>query len=319
MADVLPTLIRTGAAALGSTVAAIGYASLVERNAFVLREITMPVLTPGSTPLRVLHISDLHMLPNQRRKQAWLRELAGWEPDLVVNTGDNLAHPKAVPAVIQALGDLLSRPGVFVFGSNDYFGPRLKNPLKYVTDPSHRVRGEPLPWRDLRAAFTERGWLDLTHTRHEFEAAGLHIAAAGVDDPHIDRDRYDTIAGPPSPAANLKLGLVHSPEPRVLDRFAADGHQLVMAGHTHGGQVCVPFHGAIVANCGLDPSRAKGPSRWGAHMQLHVSAGIGTSPFAPVRFCCRPEATLLTLIATPIGDRDSASDLSRSQPTASVR
>ena len=207
MADVLPVLIRTGAVALGSTVAGIGYASIVERNAFVLRELTMPVLTPGSTPLRVLHISDLHMLPNQRRKQAWLRELASWEPDLVVNTGDNLAHPKAVPAVVQTLGDLLSRPGVFVFGSNDYFGPRLKNPLNYLTNPAHRVRGKPLPWQDLRAAFTERGWLDLTHTRREFEVAGLHIAAAGVDDPHIDRDRYDTIAGPASPAANLRLGL----------------------------------------------------------------------------------------------------------------
>jgi uncharacterized protein len=319
MADVLPALMRTGAVALGSTIAGIGYASIVERNAFILREITMPVLTPGSTPLRVLHISDLHMLPNQHRKQAWLRELASWEPDLVVNTGDNLAHPKAVPAVVQTLGDLLSRPGVFVFGSNDYFGPRRKNPLNYLTDPSHRAHGEPLPWQDLRAAFTERGWLDLTHTRREFEVAGLHIAAAGVDDPHIDRDRYDTIAGPASPSANLRLGLTHSPEPRVLDRFAADGYQLVMAGHTHGGQVCLPFYGALVTNCGLDRSRAKGPSRWGANMQLHVSAGIGTSPFAPVRFCCRPEATLLTLIATPMGGRDSSSNLGRSQPAASLR
>ena len=227
--------------------------------------------------------------------------------------------PKAVPAVVQGLGDLLSRPGVFVFGSNDYFGPRLKNPLNYVIKPSHRVRGEPLPWQDLRAAFTERGWLDLTHTRRELEVAGLHIAAAGVDDPHIKRDRYEAIAGPASPAANLRLGLVHSPEPRVLDRFAADGYQLVMAGHTHGGQLCLPFYGALVTNCGLDRSRAKGPSRWGANMALHVSAGIGTSPFAPVRFCCRPEATLLTLIAAPMGGRDSSSNLGRSQPAASMR
>lgn len=319
MAAVLPTLIRTGAVALGSAIAGIGYAALVERNAFVLREVTMPVLTPGSTPLRVLHISDLHMLPNQHRKQAWLRELASWEPVLVVNTGDNLAHPKAVPAVVQTLSDLLSRPGVFVFGSNDYFGPRLKNPMNYLTSPDHRVRGAALPWQDLRAAFTERGWLDLTHTRREFEVAGLHIAAAGVDDPHIDRDRYDTIAGPASPAANLRLGLTHSPEPRVLDRFAADGYQLVLAGHTHGGQLCLPLYGALVTNCGLDRSRAKGASHWGANMRLHVSAGIGTSPFAPVRFCCRPEATLLTLIATPMGGRDSSSNLGRSQPTVSVR
>lgn len=309
----------SGAVALGSAVAGIGYASIIERNAFTVRELTMPVLTPGSLPLRVLHISDIHMRPGQRRKRSWLRELASWEPDLVVNTGDNLAHPKAVPAVVQALGDLLSLPGVFVFGSNDYFGPRLKNPLNYLTNPGHRVYGRPLPWQDLRAAFTERGWLDLTHNRRELEVAGLNIAAAGVDDPHIDRDRYETIAGPASPAANLRLGLTHSPEPRVLDRFAADGYQLVMAGHTHGGQLCLPFYGAVVTNSGLDRSRAKGQSRWGATMRLHVSAGIGTSPFAPVRFCCRPEATLLTLIAAPTGGRDPHRDRGRSQPTYSAR
>ncbi|MGV0633697.1 metallophosphoesterase [Mycolicibacillus trivialis] len=312
-------LTRTGAAVAGATLAGIGYAALIERNAFVLRELTMPVLAPGSSPLRVLHISDLHMRPGQRRKQAWVRELAGLEPDLVVNTGDNLAHPKAVPAVVQALGDLLSVPGVFVFGSNDYFGPTMKNPALYLAKPGHRVYGEPLPWQDLRAAFTERGWLDLTHTRRELDAGGLRIAAAGVDDPHIDRDRYETVAGPAGAAADLRLGLTHSPEPRVLDRFAADGYDLVMAGHTHGGQLCLPFYGALVTNCGLDRSRAKGASRWGGTMQLHVSAGLGTSPYAPVRFCCRPEATLLTLIAAPTGDADAVTTRGRSQPTVSAR
>ena len=305
---------RAVSAAAGAVALGIGYASIIERNAFVVRELTMPVLDPGSSPLRVLHISDIHMRPQQRHKQAWLRELARWQPDLVVNTGDNLAHPKAVPAVVQSLGELLSVPGVFVFGSNDYFGPRLKNPAGYLTNPEHRVHGTPLPWQDLRAAFTERGWLDLTHNRREFEVAGLQIAAAGVDDPHIGRDRYQTIAGRANPAANLRLGLTHSPEPRVLDRFAADGYQLVLAGHTHGGQLCLPFYGALVTNCGLDRSRAKGASQWGAHMRLHVSAGIGTSPFAPLRFCCRPEATLLTLVATPTGGVDTRLSLGLSRP-----
>jgi uncharacterized protein len=319
MPAALPVLKSAAAVTLGSAIAGIGYASLVERNAFVMREVTMPVLSPGSTPLRVLHLSDLHMLPNQRHKQSWVRELARWEPDLVVNTGDNLSHPKAVPAVVQALGDLLSVPGVFVFGSNDYFAPRMKNPANYLFKPEARLHGEPLPWQDLRAAFTERGWLDMTHTRREFEVNGLAIAAAGVDDPHLKRDRYDTIAGAASPAANLRLGLTHSPEPRVLDRFADDGYQLVMAGHTHGGQLCVPFYGALVTNCGLDRSRVKGPSQWGANMGLYVSAGIGTSPFAPVRFCCRPEATLLTLVAAPIGGQDAARSRGQSYPTAAVR
>jgi len=309
---------KTAIAAAGSGALTVGYAAVIERNAFVMREVTMPVLTPGSTPLRVLHLSDIHMRPAQRQKQEWLRELTQWEPDLVVNTGDNLAHPRAVPAVVQALGDLLSVPGVFVFGSNDYFGPRVKNPAKYITDREHRMHGNPLPWQDLRAAFTERGWLDLTHNRRELDVAGLTIAAAGVDDAHLGRDRYDTIAGPPNAAANLTLGVTHAPYTRVLDRFAADGYQLVLAGHTHGGQLCLPFYGALVTNCDIDRSRVKGASNWGAGTALHVSAGIGTSPFAPLRFCCRPEATLLTLVAAPTGGRDHTRNVLRSTPTASV-
>lgn len=311
--------LRTSAAAAAGTAAlAVGYATVVERNAFVVREVTMPVLTPGSTPLRVLHLSDIHMRPTQRHKQQWLRELSRWEPDLVVNTGDNLSHPRAVPAVVQALGDLLSAPGVFVFGSNDYFAPTLKNPAKYLTDSGHRSHGNPLPWQDLRAAFNERGWVDLTHSRRDLEVAGLTVAAAGVDDPHLGRDRYDTIAGAPNPTANLSLGVTHAPYTRVLDRFAADGYQLVMAGHTHGGQLCLPFYGALVTNCDLDRSRVKGVSRWGAETALHVSAGIGTSPFAPFRFFCRPEATLLTLVAAPTGGHDHTLGVLRSSPTASV-
>ncbi len=287
----------TVAAAGGLAAVGLGYAVGVERNAFILREGTLPVLDPGSPSIRMLHLSDLHMLPNQRRKQAWVRALDRLEPDLVVNTGDNLAQLGAVPSVVQSLGPLLDRPGLFVFGSNDYFAPQPKNPLKYFHTGHKRVHGDPLPWRDLRAAFTERGWLDVTHVRRQIEVGGVRIAAAGVDDPHLKRDRYGTIAGRAPVDVELRVGLTHSPEPRVLDAFAADGYDLVLAGHTHGGQLCLPGYGALVTNCELDTSRAKGASRWGAHTWLHVSAGLGTSPYAPVRFACRPEATLLTLVA----------------------
>lgn len=300
LAGLTPGHAIAGVAAAGT--AGLAYATLIERNAFALRHATLSVLEPGSTSLRVLHISDLHMMPGQRLKQAWVQELAALQPDLVVNTGDNLAHPQSVPAVVQALGDLLSLPGLFVFGSNDYFAPIPKNPLKYFKKNHERIHGEPLPWQDLRAAFTERGWLDATHSVRELEVAGVRVAAAGVDDPHIGRDRYQTIEGRPNPLAHLRLGLTHSPEPRVLDRFADDGYDLVMAGHTHGGQLCLPGLGAIVTNCDLDRSRVKGVSAWGAAMKLHVSAGLGTSPYVPARFCCRPEATLLTLTPVSAGD-----------------
>ncbi|MGB3695796.1 MAG: metallophosphoesterase [Gordonia sp. (in: high G+C Gram-positive bacteria)] len=300
------TLVRVAAGAAGAAAAGLVYSTVIERNAFALRHATLPVLEPGSSPLRVLHISDIHMLPRQHLKQAWISELERLEPDLVINTGDNLAHPNAVPAVVQALGGLLARPGLFVFGSNDYFGPKPKNPLKYFRKNHVRTHGEPLPWQDLRAAFSERGWLDATHTIRELEVGSVRVVAAGVDDPHIERDRYETVAGRPNPLAQLRLGLTHSPEPRVLDAFAADGYDLVLAGHTHGGQLCLPGYGALVTNCHLDRSRVKGVSNWGSTMKLHVSAGLGTSPYAPARFCCRPEASLLTLTAVSHGGDDDS-------------
>ncbi|MGH3439234.1 MAG: metallophosphoesterase [Sciscionella sp.] len=275
------------------------YAVGIERTHWTLREATVPVLRWGAQPLRVLHISDLHMLPGQKSKQLWVAALADLEPDLVVNTGDNLAHPQAVPAVLRALGPLLRRPGVFIFGSNDYYAPRPKNPARYLVKNYRRVHGTPLPWQDLRAAFVEHGWSDLTHVRHELTLDGRRILAAGVDDPHLHRDRYSKIAGATDPRTDLSLGISHSPEPRVLDAFAEDRYDLVLAGHTHGGQLRLPGYGAIVTNCELDRTRARGVSRWGQHMWLNVSAGLGTSPYAPARFACPPEASLLTLTPRP--------------------
>jgi predicted MPP superfamily phosphohydrolase len=282
--------------ALGA--ATLGYSVGIERRHWTLRQATLPVLAEDAPELRVLHVSDLHMTPNQSSKQRWVAALDELEPDLVVNTGDNLAHQQAVPAALRALGPLLERPGVFVFGSNDYYGPKPKNPARYLlpSAKTKRIHGTPLPWRDLRAAMTEHGWIDATHQRHELDLAGIRIHVAGVDDPHLKRDKYAKIAGKVPEGARLSLGVTHSPEPRVLDAFAEDGYDLVLAGHTHGGQLRLPGYGAIVTNCELDRSRARGASTWGEYTRLHVSAGLGTSPYAPVRFACPPEATLLTLV-----------------------
>ncbi|MEU3272673.1 metallophosphoesterase [Saccharomonospora sp. NPDC006951] len=305
----------TGTAALGA--ATLGYAVGIERRHWTLRTARLPVLADGSRPIKVLHISDLHMLPGQESKQRWVAELDELEPDLVVNTGDNLAHRRAVPGVMRALGPLLSRPGVFVFGSNDYYAPKPKNPARYLMPRGRkkRVHGRHLPWRDLRAAFIERGWLDLTHVRRTLTAAGQEVFVAGVDDPHLHRDRYVDIAGRPSHTAALRLGITHSPEPRVLDPFASDGYDLVLAGHTHGGQLRVPGVGALVTNCELDRSRARGVSRWGADMWLHVSAGLGTSPYAPARFACPPEASLLTLVPRDADQRNIKKTARRKAPS----
>jgi predicted MPP superfamily phosphohydrolase len=290
-------LLRVTAGLAASGLATVAYASLVERTRYTLRRFEVPVLPPGSRPLTVLHLSDIHMTAGQRGKQDWIRALDGLEPDLVVNTGDNLAGVDAVPATVAALRPLLSRPGVFVLGSNDYYAPRAKNPLKYFWKNHKRRPGKRLDWEPLRDAMSAAGWLDLTNSRGSLTVGGVRLAFAGVDDPHLRRDRYQRVAGATSTAAvDLRVGLAHSPEPRVLDLFADDGYELLLAGHTHGGQLRVPFYGALVTNCGIDRTRARWLHEWRPGVWLHISAGLGTSPYAPYRLACPPEATLLTLL-----------------------
>ncbi|HEV2087621.1 MAG TPA: metallophosphoesterase [Cryptosporangiaceae bacterium] len=286
-------------AVLGAGAATLVYASAYERTKWTLRRFDIPVLGVDAEPLRVLHLSDLHMLPGQRGKQEWVRSLAALDPDFVALTGDNLSSADAVPAVVHALEPLLDRPGAFVFGSNDYYAPVPKNPFLYFNPRHKRKVGADLPWTDVRDVLTGSGWTDLTNAAASVVAGGRRIALAGVDDPHLRRDDYGKVAGRADPTADLRLGMVHAPEPRVLDRFADDGYDLLLAGHTHGGQVCVPFYGALVTNCGIDRARVRGAHRWRDGTWLHVSAGMGTSPYAPVRFACPPEASLLTLVPRP--------------------
>ena len=278
---------------------AVGLTYLLwEARQFTLRRVTVPVLDAGAEPLRVLHLSDIHLTPRQSGKAAWLRRLAALEPDLVVNTGDNLAHPDAVASILDALDPLLSVPGVFVMGSNDYYAPVWKNPARYLLpDYGGRVLGPELPWEDLRDGFVGRGWHDLDNRTADLTIRQQPIAAVGTDDPHLDLDRYSEVHYPPSEPGVLRIGVTHAPYSRVLDAMDSDGVQLIFAGHTHGGQLCVPGYGALVTNCDLPPSQAKGLHRHGQSW-LHVSAGVGTSPTAPIRLACRPEATLLTLNAS---------------------
>ena len=248
------------------TVAGLGtlaYSAGFEVRNFVVRRVELNALPAGHRPLKVLHISDLHLTPYQGMKRRWLASLAELEPDLVVNTGDNLAHQESVGPLVEGFGGLLDIPGVFVFGSNDYFAPTLRNPLWYLLpdDGSRNVHAPKLPWQDLRDAFEKRGWTDLTNTSARLEVADSSLAFVGVDDPHLGYDDLAVVAGPAPADVDLRIGLAHAPYQRVLDQFARDGYDITFAGHTHGGQVCLPFKGAIVTNCDLDTARAKGLHR----------------------------------------------------------
>ena len=306
----------SGAHVLGGLVAAgagvFTYASLIERNAFAVREESVEVLPHGSTPVRVLHLSDLHLAPWQKRKIGWIRSLADAHPDLIVATGDFLGHDGAVPAVRDALSAFAGIPGVFVHGSNDYFGPHLPNPFTYLWRPSTiDTTRSPLNTAGLEEVYSDLGWLNLNNAASELSLNGSRVLFAGTDDPHLDLDNLsdvttavESVIESSTAPVDAFIGVTHAPYRRVLDSLTTLGTGVIFAGHTHGGQVCVPFVGALTTNSDLPAKFARGLSTWnhaGRTSRLNVSAGIGTSIFAPVRFACPPEAVLVTLLPRPIG------------------
>ena len=299
----LTALGAVGAIGAGAAIWGIG----IERYLFTIRVHELPILPAGSTPIRVLHLSDAHMAPWQRRKQGWIAALASLEPDLVVNTGDNLGHADGLQGLRRAFDPLRGIPGVFVHGSNDHAAPSPRNPLRYFTGPSHvKVSAEPLDTTALDGYLTdELGWLNLNNAVGSLDVRGRRIDAFGVSDAHRGWDRLDALPDPLAElrgddAAAVTVGVTHAPYRRVLDTFTDLGADAIFAGHTHGGQVRVPGFGALVANCDIPLRQARGLSTWnhrGRTIPLNVSAGLGHSIYAPVRFACRPEASLLTLIA----------------------
>ena len=309
----------TALASLGAVaVGAFAWGALVERNRFTVRREQIPMLDPAARPLTILHLSDLHMAPWQRAKQQWLRSLVDEEPDLVVITGDSLGHERGIEGVEYALEVFRGVPGVYVHGSNDYFGPALKNPFTYFTGPSENSIEPPrLDTARLEQFFDSLGWLDLNNTARAMSIKGSRLEFVGVNDAHRDWDRLDLLPGAmdemrenvgwqddrSGPEA-VTIALTHAPYRRVLNSFVNWGADIIFAGHTHGGQVQIPGIGALVTNSDLPRDKASGLHVWRHSVNasfLEVSAGIGTSIYAPVRFANPPEAVVVTLTADDFG------------------
>lgn len=285
-----------GLAALGTGVAAW---SLAEARWFQHSFHHLNILPDGVEPMRILNISDLHMMPGDDRKVEFVRDLAELKPDAVFLTGDQLSSTASLPTLLRALKPLAGIPGAFVYGSHDYYAPVWKNPLAYVIPPLGGEEKDPedLPHEAMTAALKDYGWGDLRNRRDTLTVGNSEISLVGVDDPHIDRDRYPSL--PPEPTG-FTIGLTHAPYTRVLNAMEADGVHLALAGHTHGGQVCVPGYGALITNCDLDTDHVAGVFEWppigrDQTMQVAISRGMGTSPYAPFRLACRPEVQIIDL------------------------
>jgi predicted MPP superfamily phosphohydrolase len=289
-----------------AALAIIVWATSIERFLFAIKRSELKLLPEGSGDIVILHISDIHMAPWQNYKRRWIKGLATRvNPDLVINTGDNLGHPKGIHPVLDALNSLAAVPGVYVSGSNDLYAPVKRNPLKYLSRPSERHReadaGNKLDTETLNSGFNSFGWKNLNNSAASINVKGTTVAFVGTDDPHELRDDFAKAQVSLSKIKDfdLLIGVTHAPYIRVLEDLSeAD---LVFAGHTHGGQVCWPFWGrALVTNCDLPTKFARGlhqvplksKSLW-----VNISAGLGNSIYAPVRLACRPEVRVITLKA----------------------
>ncbi|MEX1178913.1 MAG: metallophosphoesterase [Nitriliruptor sp.] len=296
---------RLASATAGAAAATLAYATLIEPRWYRLRRLRAPGTLRRPGTLRILHVADTHLAPWQEDRVRFLASLANLDHDLVVATGDLLGWQRHEDATARALAPLTSggRPGVVVLGSNDRFGPVVKSPLAYFTEPERRVHGSPLDTPRFVAALTHHGYETLVDDATEVTTPLGTVAVGGIDDPHLafgrgrSADEVLPAAAAVAPTdldAILRLGLVHAPYRAALDRLVDAGHDVLLAGHTHGGQVRLPGVGALTANCDIPLDQARGPSRWQGRY-LHVSPGLGHSAYAPVRFACRPEATLIEL------------------------
>ena len=261
---------------------------------------TLSVQGVSEKPIRVLHLSDLHYAPGQTKKDDFLSSLAQLKPDLVINTGDNLGHANAINPALRALGPLAKYPGVFVNGSNDYRSPEPRNPLRYFMGPSVVSLDRNLDTSRFTDELENFGWKNLNNQSATLTSAGVKLGFLGLDDPHENLDDLKSLEKQSKDVlgTDLVLGVAHAPYLRVIEAFAKSGAKMTFAGHTHGGQICLPGQKALVSNCDLPTQYASGLSGWSFEDKqslLHVSSGLGCSIYAPVRLFCPPSATLIEL------------------------
>jgi predicted MPP superfamily phosphohydrolase len=286
--------IAIGIAAVGA--ACVGYGALVERRSYRLVRRDLAILpAEGPESLRVLHLSDLHFVGGDERKARFLASLPS--ADVTVVTGDFLAEPEGVAIAVDGVRATRGRlASWFVLGSNDYQVSRPVNWFRYLLPRRLRRSRRAVigPWRELVRQLEADGWRDLTNLREEVSLDGLAVELLGLDDAHIRR--HDLRVAPRRAPDRFGMAVMHSPD--SAPEAVACGYPFVVAGHTHGGQVRLPLVGALVTNSHLPRRLVSGLLRFGDAF-VHISPGLGTSKYAPFRFLCPPEATLLELRRAP--------------------
>lgn len=269
------------------------YAWRIEPYRLVFRKRVIEIrgLDPLAGAISVLHISDLHMRDGEQRKAAMLASLFDLHPDLVVITGDFVQTTGDVQFCGEALRGLKAKYGkIGVLGNHDHYRYGWRTVFRRTARrPAARPSAANSP-QDIRVALEDAGVSILANSHVRLNVHGQDIWVIGVDDPYNHlADLPEALKGVPLGA--VKLLLAHSPD--IIDQASKAEIELVLCGHTHGGQVLLPVVGALVTRTRKPLERPAGViSRNGT--LTHISPGIGGGTLT-LRFCCPPEATLLEL------------------------
>ncbi|MFC1890518.1 metallophosphoesterase [Thermodesulfobacteriota bacterium] len=275
-----PAVVMAGAGALY-------YMTRIEPYRFrvVRRDVVLRGLPERFDPMTILHISDLHLYRPNPRMVAFLRELADLETDLVLATGDLIINNSMIDYCADALRPLRGRLGTFaVFGNHDHYDYSFLD--SYLFRKKTNVRNDSAR---LTAALARAGVRVLNNRNVSIpEEGGGTIHVAGVDDHGTSKsDLRTALDGIPPGAFTILLS--HTID--ILHELKSLPAALIVAGHTHGGQIRIPRLGPIF-------SRIKLPNRfcWGVgefqDTTLAVTSGLGVNRWGPFRLFCPPEAVI---------------------------
>lgn len=245
------------------------------RNAAAIRinhnDVLVPRLPPAFHGFRLLHLSDIHLDMEHAISHALAERVREAQYDLCVITGDFRARTYGeYQPVVDAMADLrphIDCPIYAVLGNHDF--------IEMVPD---------LEALDMRVLLNESVVI---------EHGGATIHLAGIDDPHYYRADNLEKAADAIPTDAVAILLAHSPE--IYRNAAHAGFDLMLCGHTHGGQICLPGGVPLTYNAKCPRALGKGAWRWGA-LQGYTSVGAGCC-VVPVRFNCPPEITVHRLLA----------------------
>ncbi|MBW7995270.1 MAG: hypothetical protein FVQ81_01615 [Candidatus Glassbacteria bacterium] len=256
--------------------------------------------------VRILHLSDLHITASLRHKLDRIESLLDGEWDFVMISGDLIDNDSGIDPVSDFLGRLKASCGKFaVLGNHDYLDSIAGNPLKWVRAFWHallnRKSDELHVANDINrlvGCLEERGVRLLRNELAEGEIPGAGpFQVFGIDDPATDRDRPAEVSADVNPDA-LRLVLTHAPiRLGPLARFAPE---LIMCGHTHGGQIRLPLLGAILTHSDAGRRSCSGLVELDG-CRVHISPGVGAGRLFPLRFFSKAEVTEIVLKAS---DRD---------------